>query len=201
MWGESCNRSAVILDRYPLWLAALDRLVVGVGIAVVGRATDGDEAIALIGEHAPDVFIAGITPTNADHIAVVRKAHQVHAMLKCVVVADTADMEAVGAAFSAGASVYCVKTAEEGDLASAIRQAFATFDLHRVEWARIACASCSGGRRVRGSQSDAEGTGDPPARCRGSLELTARADALGHGTDGEVPPVEHLSEARRSQSH
>jgi DNA-binding NarL/FixJ family response regulator len=124
MWGESCKRSAVILDRYPLWLAALDRLVVGVGIAVVGRATEGDEAIALIGEHAPDVFIAGINPTNADHIAVVRKAHEVHGMLKCVVVADTADLEAIGAAFSAGASVYCVKTAEEGDLASAIRQAF-----------------------------------------------------------------------------
>ena len=36
------NRSAVILDRHPLWLDALDKLAGGVGVEVVGRATDGD---------------------------------------------------------------------------------------------------------------------------------------------------------------
>jgi DNA-binding NarL/FixJ family response regulator len=123
MRGE-INRSAVILDRHPLWLDALDRLLANAGIVVVGRATDGDEAVALIGEHTPDVFIAGINAASAEQVAVVRKAQQSHPEVKCVVIADSAELEVIEAAFAAGASVYCIKTAEEGDFASAIRQAF-----------------------------------------------------------------------------
>ena len=118
MRGE-LNRSAVILDKHPLWLDALDRLLASVGIVVVGRATDGDEAVALIEEHTPDVFVAGINAASAEQIAVVRKAQQSHTALKCVVIADSAELEAIEAAFAAGASVYCIRTAEEGDFASA----------------------------------------------------------------------------------
>ena len=123
--GRENNRTAVILDRHPLWLDALDRLLANVGFVVVGRATDGDEALALIEAHAPDVFIAGINAASAEQVAVVRKAQQSQTDLKCVVVADSAEVEAIEAAFAAGASVYCIRTAEEGDFASAIRQAFA----------------------------------------------------------------------------
>jgi DNA-binding NarL/FixJ family response regulator len=118
------DRTAVILDRHPLWLDAMDKLVVGVGVEVVGRATDGDEAVALIEEHHPDVFIAGIDPASTDQVACVRRAQQSHPELKSVVVADNTDTGAIDAAFAAGATVYCVKTAEQEDLASAIRQAF-----------------------------------------------------------------------------
>ena len=124
MRGE-INRSAVILDRHPLWLDALDRLLANVGFVVVGRATEGDAALALIEAHRPDVFIAGINAASAEQVAVVRKAQQSQTDLKCVVVADSAELEAIEAAFAAGASVYCIRTAEEGDFASAIRQVFA----------------------------------------------------------------------------
>ncbi len=124
MRGE-INRTAVILDRHPLWLDALDRLLANVGFMVVGRATDGDEALALIEASTPDVFIAGIDAASAEQVAVVRKAQQAQPDLKCVVVADSAELEEIEASFAAGASVYCIRTAEEGDFASAIRQAFA----------------------------------------------------------------------------
>src|SRR5947199_895485 len=114
MRGE-INRSAVILDSHPLWLDALDGLLANIGIVVVGRATDGDDAVALIGEQRPDIFVAGIDAANADEVAVVRKARQSHAELKCIVVAESADVAAIAAAFAAGASVYCMKTAEQGD--------------------------------------------------------------------------------------
>src|SRR5579875_1854788 len=106
------RKSAVILDRHPLWLDAMDKLVTRVGVEVVGRATDGEEAEALIEEHRPDVFIAGIDPTSSEQIACVRKATHAHAELKAVVVADNTEPEAINAAFAAGATVYCVKTAE-----------------------------------------------------------------------------------------
>jgi DNA-binding NarL/FixJ family response regulator len=112
------------LDKHPLWLDALEKLVAREGIAVVGRATDGDEAVALIEEHRPDVFIAGVDARRAGDLEPVRTATRAHPEMRSVVVADDADPEAIEAAFAAGATVYCVKAAEQEDLASAIRQAF-----------------------------------------------------------------------------
>jgi DNA-binding NarL/FixJ family response regulator len=118
------DRSAVILDRHPLWLDAMDKLVEGVGIHVAGRATDGDAALALIDEHQPDIFIAGVDPAVDLQVDCVRRASDTYPDLKSVIVGDNTEPEAVAAAFAAGASVYCIKTAEHEDLASAIRQAF-----------------------------------------------------------------------------
>lgn len=122
MRGEK-DRSAVILDRHPLWLDAMGMLVEGVGVEVVGKATDRDDAVALIDHHRPDLFIAGVDVMSADELDCVRRATAIHSGLRAVVLSDRTDREAVNAAFAAGARVYCVKTAEQGDVASAIRQA------------------------------------------------------------------------------
>ena len=118
------DRSAVILDRHPLWLDAMERLVESVGIHIAGRATSGDTAVALIGEHRPDVFIAGVDPTVESQVECVRRASRACPELKTVILADNTAPASVVAAFAAGASVYCIKTAEHADLAAAIRQAF-----------------------------------------------------------------------------
>jgi NarL family two-component system response regulator LiaR len=102
----------------------MDKLVAGVGIEVVGRATDGDDAVAMIEEHRPDIFIAGVDPSDPGQVSCVRRATQSRPGMKSIVVADKTDVESIEAAFAAGATVYCVKTAEQEDLASAIRQAF-----------------------------------------------------------------------------
>jgi DNA-binding NarL/FixJ family response regulator len=102
----------------------MEKLVVGVGITVVGRATDADTAIRLIEEHRPHVFIAGVDVSSPGEVTCVERAQQAHPGLKSVVVDDVTDAEAITAAFAAGASVYCVKTAEQEDIASAIRQVF-----------------------------------------------------------------------------
>jgi DNA-binding NarL/FixJ family response regulator len=117
------ERSAVILDRHPLWLDALNQLVVGVGFKVVGRTTDAEEALALVGEERPDMFIVG-TDATTDQVACVRLAQQVQPDLKTVVLSDDSEAESIELAFAAGAEIYCVKTAEQEDLASAIRQVF-----------------------------------------------------------------------------
>jgi DNA-binding NarL/FixJ family response regulator len=118
------DRSAVILDRHPLWLDAMDKLVIGVGFEVVGQATDGNEAVELIDEHRPDVFIAGLDLAAGEQVACIRKAMQRHPGLKSIVVSDDTSFEAIDAAFAAGAAAYCIKTARQEDLASAIRQVF-----------------------------------------------------------------------------
>lgn len=121
---DARDRSAVILDRHPLWLEAMDRLVTGVGIEVVGRATDCDEGLRLVEDLRPDVFIAGIDPSSSEQVACVRQVTQANPDVKSVVVSDRGEPDSIEAAFAAGAVVYCVKTAEQEDLAAAIRQAF-----------------------------------------------------------------------------
>jgi DNA-binding NarL/FixJ family response regulator len=70
------------------------------------------------------VFIAGIDPVNPSEVACISRAKEAHPALRSIVVADSADEEAIRASFAAGASVYCSKTAEQQDLASAIRLTF-----------------------------------------------------------------------------
>jgi DNA-binding NarL/FixJ family response regulator len=117
------ERSAVILDRHPLWLDAMDQLVAGVGIEVVGRTTDAEEALALIVECRPDMFIAG-ADAMSDQVDCIRRAKLAQPDLKAIVVSDDSELESIEAAFAAGASIYCVKTAGHDDMASAIRQVF-----------------------------------------------------------------------------
>ena len=120
------QRSAVVLDRHPMWLHAMTSLLQDVGLEVVGTATSIDEAIVLVGQHRPDVLVAGVDDAGQDEDGVLglRRAREAHPGVKLVVVGEGGEPENVEAAFSAGASIYCVRTAERGDLASAIRQAF-----------------------------------------------------------------------------
>ena len=118
------ERTAVILDKYPLWLDGMQRLIASVGIVAVGQTTDCDDAIAMLKEHRVDLFVAGVDPLQPEQIACVRTAAQTHPGLKSVVVADSTDPESIEAAFVAGATLYCAKTAIREDLASAFRQLF-----------------------------------------------------------------------------
>src|SRR3954447_21846491 len=118
------DRSAVLLDPHPLWLDAMEKLLVEVGITVVGRATAGDEAVSLVETHRPDVFVAGVDVGSADAVNCITRAKQAHPDVKAVVVDDSTNPEEIDVAFAAGAVVYCVKTARQDDLASAIRQVF-----------------------------------------------------------------------------
>jgi DNA-binding NarL/FixJ family response regulator len=126
--GESSemrlNRSAVILDRHPIWLDAMSAVLEGVGVEVVGRAVDSGEAMRLVGEHSPDLLVAGLELSDDEQAECLRRAKEAWRGLKVIVVAGSTDRSSIGAQFAAGASVYCVRTAEPEDLAFAVRQAF-----------------------------------------------------------------------------
>jgi DNA-binding NarL/FixJ family response regulator len=118
------ERSAVLLDRHPLWLDAMEKVLASVGVGVTGRTCDVDEAIELVTELRPDVFVAGIDASAPEHVACVKRAKQAHPDVKAVVVGESTKPEEIDIVFAAGANVYCVKTATQADLASAIRQVF-----------------------------------------------------------------------------
>jgi DNA-binding NarL/FixJ family response regulator len=120
------GKTAVVLDRHPLWLEAMADLLEGEGVEVVARASDSDTAVAMVGEHRPDILVAGVDFAGSDPSAgdCIRRARDSHPDVKPVVVGESDDAGAIAAAFEAGAAIYCVKTAEKDDLASAVRQAF-----------------------------------------------------------------------------
>ena len=198
----SGDKRAVVLDQHPLWVEAMTRLLDEAGVEVVSKGTDPDEAVAAVEEFRPDVLVAGVSGGTAAEVACVRRARDAHPELKSIAMAEDADPESVEAAFAAGASIYCVKTAEREDLASAIRQAF-QHSIYVAAGDRYQAGPCLAGAGDEGAckRSHASRARDPQARGRRTLELAARSDAVGHRADGEVPPVEYLSEARRRESH
>jgi DNA-binding NarL/FixJ family response regulator len=120
------DKTAVILDRHPLWLDALERLLDRVGVTVVGATTSPAEALGMIEEQRPTVFITeyDCLEQSEEGLASLRRATESNPGVHSVVLSTQDDPAAIEAAFANGASVYCVKTAEQEDLASAIRQAF-----------------------------------------------------------------------------
>jgi DNA-binding NarL/FixJ family response regulator len=120
------ERTAVVLDDQPLWLDALEQLLARANVRVVGKATQVENALGLVDEHRPDVFIASTDSADVPDggIRCIARAHQRWPGLKSVVLAPDYDARQVEAAFAAGASVCCIKRAAVDDLAVAIRQAF-----------------------------------------------------------------------------
>ena len=120
------ERTAVVLDDQPLWLDALEQLLAKANVRVVGKTTNVERAVGLVGEHRPDLLIASTDAADVPEggIKCVARAHQQWPGLKSVVLAPDYDPREIEAAFAAGASVCCIKRAAVDDLAVAIRQAF-----------------------------------------------------------------------------
>jgi len=123
---ESRVRTAVILDAHPLWLEAMENLLIKLGLEVLATTTSPDVALTLVEEHSPDVLVAevGLQEREADTLDCVRRARQQNRDLKIVLMSDDNQQHQIEAGFAAGASVFCVKTVRPDDLAAAIRQSF-----------------------------------------------------------------------------
>jgi DNA-binding NarL/FixJ family response regulator len=120
------ERTAVLLDRHPLWLEALARLLETVGVEVIGTTTSPGHALDLIEQERPSLFIAEyeLIARSPEGLASLRQATLANPGVHLLVLSTENAPAQIEAAFNAGATMYCVKTAEPEDLASAIRQAF-----------------------------------------------------------------------------
>ena len=88
---------------------------------VVGRATDGDEAVRLVAEHAPDVVLMDIGMPVRDGIDATRMIHQRDARQHVVIYTGSDEYGDVARADEAGAAGYLHKRAlTSPDLADAL---------------------------------------------------------------------------------
>jgi DNA-binding NarL/FixJ family response regulator len=90
-------------------------------IAVVGEAGDGDEAVAAVQQHHPDVVLMDIRMPRVDGITATAKLRALDAPPQVVVLTTFQADEHVVAALRAGASGFLVKDTPPADILAAIR--------------------------------------------------------------------------------
>jgi DNA-binding NarL/FixJ family response regulator len=121
------SRTAVVLDRYPLWAEAIECVVRRVGVDVVGKTTSSAEALTLIQRQKPDLLVTDIGAADGEKagLTCLREARELFPELRGIVVSGSEESQQIDAALQAGAAAYVLKSAHPDDLASVVRQAFA----------------------------------------------------------------------------
>lgn len=124
---QSTSRTGVVLDPYPLWMEAVERVLQRVGVDIVATATTGAEALLRVQRLRPDLLVTDIAALDGDRagLTCLREAREHVPELRAIVLSLSNDAAEIDAALDAGASAYVLKSAHPDDLASAVRQAFA----------------------------------------------------------------------------
>jgi DNA-binding NarL/FixJ family response regulator len=119
-------KSAVIFNPYPLVLRAVETLLRKAGLTVAGTATQPEQALSLLAERKPDLFVAALsTPAGSmDGVELLRRAREVLPVVKLIGLGDESSDDRVEEAFAAGASAFVGTTAGHADIAFAVRQTY-----------------------------------------------------------------------------
>lgn len=113
----------LLADDHRMLREGLRRSMTDQGFDVVGEARDGDEAIALVEEHEPDVVLMDVTMPGVDGVEATRQIRDAFDEVRVVMLTMHADQEILAAAIRAGASGYLVKDCSTDEIASAVRMA------------------------------------------------------------------------------
>jgi DNA-binding NarL/FixJ family response regulator len=114
----------VIADDHAVVRTGLAQLVdTFEGVELVGAATNGEEAVALVHERTPDVVLMDLEMPVLDGIEATRRIKGERPEVAVVVLTSFSDRERILGALDAGAVGYLLKDAEPDELARAIRAA------------------------------------------------------------------------------
>jgi DNA-binding NarL/FixJ family response regulator len=90
------------------------------GIEVVGSAADGEEAVQLVAQHAPDVVLMDLRMPRVDGVEATRRIRSEHPGTEVVILTTYADDESLFPALQAGARGYLTKDAGGEEIVKAI---------------------------------------------------------------------------------
>jgi two-component system, NarL family, response regulator LiaR len=92
-------------------------------IVLVGTASDGNEALALVQDTCPDVVLLDLVMPSVDGLAALHAIKQARPATRIVILTSFADDERIFAAIKAGAMGYLLKDISRGQLLEAVRSA------------------------------------------------------------------------------
>lgn len=113
--------SVLIADDHDLFATSLAELLAGEGLDVVGRATDGAEAVALASRLRPDVVVMDVNMPCCDGIEAAREITGTLKTTRVVMLTGINDLEVSLRARAAGATAYVIKGCSFDELLTAIR--------------------------------------------------------------------------------
>lgn len=90
------------------------------GFELVGEASDGAEALELVGKLRPDVLLTDIAMPNMNGLTLAQQVTRDYPEVKVIIVSMHSNEEFVGQAIRAGAVGYLLKDADSGELQFAI---------------------------------------------------------------------------------
>lgn len=112
----------LVTDDHPVFRFGLTGLLDEAdGIEVVGEAADGDAAVALVRELAPDVVLMDLNMAGAGGIDATRRILELSPQTAVLVLTMSEDDESVHAALRVGARGYLVKGAAGERIVTAVR--------------------------------------------------------------------------------
>ena len=112
----------VIADDNGLFRSALDAILEGEGeISVVGRATDGEEAVRLVDELEPDVVLMDLSMPVLDGFLATEEIQQKSPGTQVLVLTGSPERADIARAEAVGAAGYVTTDMIASDLVAAIR--------------------------------------------------------------------------------
>lgn len=113
----------IIADDHPIFRQGLKRLLADDGrFQLLGEAKNGQEALALIAEHKPDVAVLDLAMPRPDGIEVATLVAADNSGTKCIILTMKEEIYAVKRALAAGVRGYLLKEAAYEEIAEAIVQ-------------------------------------------------------------------------------
>lgn len=116
----------LIVDDHPLFLEGLARTLCTVpDFKIVGRASDGEGAVALWDETKPHLALVDVFMPGIGGIEAVKRIRARHADARLMMLTSSEDQDLVLAALDAGAVGYISKSARYQEIVGAVREAHA----------------------------------------------------------------------------
>lgn len=111
----------LVADDHPVFRAGMVTVLDDLpGVAVVAQAGNGEQAVALAGEHSPDVVLMDLRMPGVGGLEATARIRVEHPEVAVVVLTMDSDDDSIFAALRAGARGYLLKEAEVDDIERAI---------------------------------------------------------------------------------
>lgn len=118
----SATPRVLLVDDDPLVCSGLELMLSSAGITVVASVGDGDQVVAAVHRHHPDVVLMDVRMPRLDGISATREVQRLPRPPRVLVLTTFAEDSAALRAVEAGAAGFLLKTAAPAEIIESVRR-------------------------------------------------------------------------------